>query len=125
MRKIGIAIGTLAIIIALLYFIYSIYNYEDKEVLDKKDINQINVIEEQYENKTYKGNINEQIRKLRKSFEKALKDILDEYDELGNKLEVLRNEGKTKTTKFRELLGKKLVYNMIITIFKRYGLVDK
>ncbi len=59
MRKIGIAIGTLAIIIALLYFIYSIYNYEDKEVLDKKDINQINVIEEQYENKTYKGNINE------------------------------------------------------------------
>ena len=59
------------------------------------------------------------------SFEKALKDILDEYDELGNKLEVLRNEGKTKTTKFRELLNKKLVYNMIITIFKRYGLVDK
>ena len=42
------------------------------------------------------------------SFEKALKDILDEYDELGNKLEVLRNEGKTKTTKFRELLGKKI-----------------
>ena len=59
------------------------------------------------------------------NFEKALKDILHEYDELGNKLEVLRNEGKTKTTKFRELLGKKLVYNMIITIFKRYGLVDK
>ena len=53
-------------------------------------------------------------------FEKALQDILNEYDKLGKELEVLRNEGKSKSTKFRELLGKKLVYSMIITIFKRY-----
>ena len=52
-------------------------------------------------------------------------DILNEYDKLGKELEKLRNEGKTKTTKFRELLGKKLVYSMIITIFKRYDLIDK
>lgn len=58
-------------------------------------------------------------------FEKALKDILEEYDELGQELEKLRNEGRSKTTKFRELLGKKLVYSMIITIFKRYDLIDK
>ena len=55
----------------------------------------------------------------------ALTDILDEYDKLGKELEKLRNEGKSKTTKFRELLGKKLVYSMIITIFKRYDLIDK
>ncbi len=58
-------------------------------------------------------------------FEKALQDILNEYDKLGKELEVLRNEGKSKTTKFRELLGKKLVYSMIITIFKRYDLIDE
>lgn len=58
------------------------------------------------------------------NFEKALKDILDEYDKLGKELEILRNNDKTKTTKFRELLGKKLVYSMIITIFKRYDLID-
>ena len=58
-------------------------------------------------------------------FEKALNDILNEYDKLGKELEVLRNDGKNKTTKFRELLGKKLVYSMIITIFKRYDLLDK
>ena len=58
-------------------------------------------------------------------FEKALSDILNEYDKLGKELEKLRNDGKTKTTKFRELLGKKLVYSMIITIFKRYELLDK
>ena len=57
-------------------------------------------------------------------FEKALKDILNEYDKLGKELESLRNEGKTKTTKFQELLSKKLVYSMIITIFKRYDLIN-
>ena len=59
------------------------------------------------------------------NFEKALLDMLNEYDNLGNQLEKLRNDRKMKTTKFRELLGKKLVYNMIITIFKRYNLIDK
>ena len=58
-------------------------------------------------------------------FEKALQDILNEYDKLGKELEMLRSEGKSKTTKFRELLGKKLVYSMIITIFKRYDIMDK
>ena len=57
-------------------------------------------------------------------FEKALKDILNEYEKLGKELETLRNDGKMKTTKFRELLGKKLVYSMIITIFKRYDLIN-
>ena len=58
-------------------------------------------------------------------FEKALSDILIGYDNLGEELEKLREEGKSKTTKFRELLGRKLVYSMIITIFKRYDLIDK
>ena len=57
-------------------------------------------------------------------FEKALADVLTEYDNLGKELEKLRNEGRNKTTKFRELLGKKLVYSMIITIFKRYELIE-
>ena len=58
-------------------------------------------------------------------FEKALNDIVDGYNKLGKELEDLRNQGKVKTTKFRELLGKKLVYSIIITIFKRYDLIDK
>lgn len=58
-------------------------------------------------------------------FEKALQDILTEYNNLGKELEKLRKDGKTKSTKFRELLGKKLVYSMIITIFRRYDLIEK
>ena len=48
----------------------------------------------------------------------------EEYIKLGKELENLRNDGKMKTTKFKELLGKKLVYSMIINIFKRYDLID-
>lgn len=57
MRKIGITIGTLAIIIALLYFIYSIYNYEDREeLLNERNVNQkidnvVNTNIEEYESK--------------------------------------------------------------------------
>lgn len=43
------------------------------------------------------------------NFEKALKNIINEYENLGKELEKLRNADKSKTTKFRELLGKKLV----------------
>lgn len=39
-------------------------------------------------------------------FEKALTEIVEGYEKIGNELEILRNEGKMKTTKFRELLGK-------------------
>ena len=58
-------------------------------------------------------------------FENALKDVLNGYNDLGNELDLLRKQDKVKTTKFRELLGKKLVYRMIITIFERYDLIDK
>lgn len=58
-------------------------------------------------------------------FEKALKEILEGYDNLAIELEKLRNDGKMKTTKFRELLGKKLVYSMILDIFEKYEILDK
>lgn len=58
-------------------------------------------------------------------FEKSLTTILQEYERLGRELQKLRNEGKMKTTKFRELLGKKLVYSMIIDIFKQNGLIEE
>ena len=58
-------------------------------------------------------------------FEQALPTILKEYVDLGKELQKLRNEGKMKTTKFRELLGKKLVYSMIIDIFKQNELIEE
>lgn len=58
-------------------------------------------------------------------FENTLKTILEQYNKLGQELKQLREEGKMKTTKFRELLGKKLVYSMILDIFIQNDLLDK
>ena len=58
-------------------------------------------------------------------FEGALEEIIKEYDSLGKELQKLRQEGKKKTAKFRELLGKKLVYSMILDIFEKYEILDK
>lgn len=56
-------------------------------------------------------------------FEFALKEIQKEYNDLGLELKQLRTEGKMKTVKFRELLGKKLTYRMILDIFAKYDLI--
>lgn len=47
MRKFGIGVGVFIIIVALLYFMYMIYNYEDKEdLINEKTVNQnINNVE--------------------------------------------------------------------------------
>lgn len=84
-----------------------------------------NTKETSIDNYSNKGIKKEKTMDRLERFEKALKDILDGYDEMGKELEKLRENGQMKTTKFRELLGKKLVYSMIITIFKRYNLIDK
>ena len=57
-------------------------------------------------------------------FEKALTDILSEYENYIKEINKLKKKKKSKTTKFKELLGRKLVYSMIITIFKRYNLIN-
>ncbi len=45
MRKFGIGIGVFIIIVALLYFMYMIYSYEDKEdFIKEKTVNQTNVV---------------------------------------------------------------------------------
>ena len=59
------------------------------------------------------------------NFETALKDVIKEYEDLGIKLKELRSAGQMKTTKFRELLGRKMVYRMIITTFEKHNLIDK
>ena len=59
------------------------------------------------------------------AFENVLEEILTEYKKIGEELELLRKTQKMKTTKFRELLGKKLVYRMILDIFIQKGLLEE
>lgn len=55
-------------------------------------------------------------------FENAYEDVIAGQEAVLNELDRLREEGKTKTVRFRELLGNKMMNNMMISLFQRHGL---
>lgn len=61
------------------------------------------------------------INKLAK-FENIYDDLVANQSEISEELERLRNEDKTHSFKFKELMAKKFTNNNIITLFKTYGL---
>lgn len=62
-------------------------------------------------------NIDVAIERLGK-LEDTLEEIRVGQAVLSSELEKLRNEGKKSSTKFRELMGKKLTNSIIISIFE-------
>lgn len=65
--------------------------------------------------------LNQAINKLA-IFENIYEELNAEQIEISKKLEVLRNEGKMKSLKFRELMTKKLTNSTVLALFKNYGL---
>lgn len=57
-----------------------------------------------------------------RTYDRILCDVKNQQEEISAKLAVLRGEDKTKTLKFRELMGKKLTNAAVLSIFKAYGL---
>lgn len=55
-------------------------------------------------------------------FENIYEELNAEQIVISKKLESLRNEGKMKSLKFRELMTKKLTNSAVLMIFKNYGL---
>lgn len=55
--------------------------------------------------------------------EKFIEDILEEQKEISRQLELLRSMGDTKSYKFREQLGHKLVNGAIINKLEQYKLM--
>ncbi|MEF9920649.1 MAG: hypothetical protein RR741_05990, partial [Erysipelotrichaceae bacterium] len=58
------------------------------------------------------------------SFEKMLEDIILQQIEISLELEELRLADKTKTLRFRELVGNKLWNQDLIQLYKSYNLID-
>ena len=58
-------------------------------------------------------------------FERMLKDIKEKYVSINEKMAVLKNEDKTKSATYRQLLGDKLVYKNLLSMYKIYGLIDE
>lgn len=59
-----------------------------------------------------------------KKFEEMLQAVKAEYEALTGKLEQLKAEGKTKTATYRQLTGKKLALQNMLSMYRLYGLLD-
>ena len=58
-------------------------------------------------------------------FERMLKDIKEKYASINEKMAVLKNDDKTKSATYRQLLGDKIVYKNLLSMYKIYGLIEE
>ena len=56
--------------------------------------------------------------------ERMLQEIQAEYASIEQKMAVLRAEGKTKTVTFRQLMGNKLMYQSMLSMYRDHGLIE-
>ena len=57
-------------------------------------------------------------------FERMLEGIQADYADTVRKMDALRAENKTKTVTFRHLMGNKLMYQTMLSMYREYGLID-
>ena len=57
-------------------------------------------------------------------FERMLQEIQAEYASIEQKMAALRAEGKTKTVTFRQLMGNKLMYQSMLSMYRDHGLIE-
>lgn len=60
-----------------------------------------------------------------RSFEKMLEEIQKNYENVENKMRILKTEGKEKTATYRQLMGNKLQYQNMLAMYRIYGLLDE
>ena len=57
-------------------------------------------------------------------FERMLQEIQAEYASIEQKMAAPRAEGKTKTVTFRQLMGNKLMYQSMLSMYREHGLIE-
>jgi hypothetical protein len=58
------------------------------------------------------------------AFEKMLADIIRQADYEKEQMEKLKAEGKEKTATYRQFFGNRMLYKMMLSKYKEYGLVE-
>ena len=86
-----------------------------------QDNNDFYIVDQVAINNDVNGYTGEAITRLAK-FENIYEDLLASQSQIPKELEKLRNEGKTKSVRFKEPLVQKLTNGNIINLFKAYGL---
>ena len=59
------------------------------------------------------------------AFEKMLAAIEENYIGIVNKMEALKAQGREKSATYRQLMGNKLMYKDILSLYELYGLREK
>ena len=58
------------------------------------------------------------------AFEKMLADIIRQADYEKEQMEKLKAEGKEKNATYRQFFGNRMLYKMMLSKYKEYGLVE-
>ena len=59
------------------------------------------------------------------AFEKMLKAVQENYENTDVKMKKLKAEGKEKSATYRQLMGNKLQYQNMISLYQIYGLLEE
>ena len=59
------------------------------------------------------------------NFEKMLAFVQEKYADTVKKMDPLKAVDKTKSATFRQLMGDKLMYQNMLTLYKLYGLIEE
>ncbi|MGN0691859.1 MAG: hypothetical protein ACI4K7_05895 [Oscillospiraceae bacterium] len=58
------------------------------------------------------------------AFEKMLEEIVRQYNFEKEKMDELKAEGKEKTATYRQYMGNRLVYNRMLSLYRKYELIE-
>ena len=64
------------------------------------------------------------MKEREEKFEKMLQAVQEQYAATVEKLAILKDQDKTKTATYRQLLGDKLMLQNILSLYRIYGLLD-
>ena len=73
--------------------------------------------------KNYEGDLLMDEKRL-ENFERMLQAVQREYADIEEKMERLKAEGKTKSATYRQYMGRKMMYQNMLGMYRLYGLVE-
>lgn len=59
-----------------------------------------------------------------KAFEEMLEAIVKQANDEKKQMDAMKSAGKEKTATYRQYFGNRLVYNQMLSLYKKYGLID-
>ncbi len=59
------------------------------------------------------------------AFERMLADIEKNYEDMQQKMDALKAQGKEKSATYRQFMGNKLVYRQLLSMYELYGLKER